>query len=402
MAYNRYYLGRNVLEETRNRINELISEFDGRVSVSISGGKDSTVLFYLTMEEMERRGHLPLPVVWLDQECEWQATVDTCAQMMEDPRVRPIWLQVPFRLQSSASLQQPYFDCWSEEKRDVWMREKHPLSIKENDFGTDRFHDLLNAANRTAYPDQRYVSLTGVRADESLTRQMSLLQTRVRNVGYARSWCRYKGGRDRKASKEWRAAPLHDWSTASVWRAIHDHGWPYNRIYDLQYNLGVSDLNQRISSLTHEHAIRSLFEVQELEPETWGKLVRRLPALQDTAHLVMKEMFRVNGLPRAFSSWVEYRDYLLEHLVQNAELRERMQGKFATVDRRFATAPNSVYMLLMRAEITAVLHNTPDFRGLDQAVVNADSLWGKLNRRPERRNGRTQRWKREQAVGDAA
>jgi len=36
-------------------------------------------------------------VMWIDQAAEWDATVRHCPELLNDPRVRPHWLQVPFR-----------------------------------------------------------------------------------------------------------------------------------------------------------------------------------------------------------------------------------------------------------------------------------------------------------------
>ena len=74
--------------------------FDGHddVIVSMSGGKDSTVLFRMALMVAQERGRLPLKVFWLDQEAEWQATVDYMQHIMELPEVTPYWYQIPFEL----------------------------------------------------------------------------------------------------------------------------------------------------------------------------------------------------------------------------------------------------------------------------------------------------------------
>ena len=69
------YLKDTVLEAARNRAARLFDEFDN-LYVAFSGGKDSTVTLNLALEEAERRGRLPLPVIFIDQEAEWQATID--------------------------------------------------------------------------------------------------------------------------------------------------------------------------------------------------------------------------------------------------------------------------------------------------------------------------------------
>ena len=70
--------------------------------------------------------------------------------------------------------------------------------------------------------------------------------------------------------------PIYYWSYTDVWKAIHDNGWKYNKLYDAQYRLGTPVPNMRVSNLHHETALQNIFYVQEVEPETYEKLTRRL------------------------------------------------------------------------------------------------------------------------------
>ena len=86
----------------------------------------------------------------------------------------------------------------------------------------------------------------------------------------------------------------------------------------------------RVSSLTHENAINDLFLIQELEPDTWDRLVDRLPGIHTAGHQDLFEMFRCpKDLPAAFGSWREYRDYLVEYLGRRqggCEVQEVIRG----------------------------------------------------------------------------
>ena len=35
--------------------------------------------------------------------------------------------------------------------------------------------------------------------------------------------------------------PIYDWTYLDVWKAIHDHGWSYNTVYDAMFRYGVPD-----------------------------------------------------------------------------------------------------------------------------------------------------------------
>ena len=96
------YLQNNVFDEALERLRMI---FDGHddVIVSMSGGKDSTVLFRMALMVAQERGRLPLKVFWLDQEAERQATVDYMQHIMELPEVTPYWYQIPFEFTNTLS-----------------------------------------------------------------------------------------------------------------------------------------------------------------------------------------------------------------------------------------------------------------------------------------------------------
>ena len=68
-----FYKENNVFDEALARI-RMLYDYHDDVIVSMSGGKDSTVLFHLALMVAKERNRLPVKVFWLDQEAEWQAT----------------------------------------------------------------------------------------------------------------------------------------------------------------------------------------------------------------------------------------------------------------------------------------------------------------------------------------
>jgi hypothetical protein len=137
------YLQNNVFDEALERLRMI---FDGHddVIVSMSGGKDSTVLFRMALMVAQERGRLPLKVFWLDQEAEWQATVDYMQHIMELPEVTPYWYQIPFEFTNTLSPEKNFISVWNPEDKAIWIHPQHPLSIKENPSSENRFHELVN------------------------------------------------------------------------------------------------------------------------------------------------------------------------------------------------------------------------------------------------------------------
>lgn len=301
----KYYLEQNVLEAARERIAFLFDDFE-HIVVGYSAGKDSTVVLELALEEARKRGRLPLPVMFLDQEAEWQATVDLAREVMSRPDVKPYWLQIPIKLFNATSAEADWLECWNPSEEDKWMRKKEPDAITENVYGTDRFAQMFTNFLKVHFPGERACYVSGVRTEESPTRMMGLThQATYKWV----TWCKRL-----TPGMHWTFYPIFDWSWTDVWKSILDHNWPYNKVYDYQYKYGVSVNDMRVSNVHHETAVKALFWLQEIEPDTYAKLTQRIAGI-DMAGKMGAANYFVRKLPYMFRDWRDYRDFLLEKLV---------------------------------------------------------------------------------------
>lgn len=369
----KFYKQTNVFEEALNRIRYLFDEFE-EVWVSYSGGKDSTVIYQLALQVAREKNRLPLKVMFLDQEAEYQATIDIVKTIMYHPDVDPYWIQVPIRLFNATSKESDWLDCWSEGRE--WMREKDPISYKENIWGSDRFHEFYERFFAKEANGKKHCSLTGVRAEENPNRFTGL-------TGAAT----YKGltwGKKNPYSKTTlKFHPIYDWSYLDIWKAIHENKWEYNKIYDHQYSYGVDVLNMRVSNLHHETAVKHLFMLQEIEPETYQKLTKRLGGV-DTAAKLGNDNYYIKKLPFMFKDWVEYRDYLLEHLIPEQVHRDSFKKQFAASEAKYAEAVGVERMA--RMHIRAILAN--DYHGTK--IANESARWRNIKKDYERRIEREQ------------
>ena len=295
---------KTVFTAALERVNYLFDEFPNIV-VGMSGGKDSTVVFELTMKVARERGRLPQAVFFLDQEAEWTATIDYVREVMRNPDVRPLWMQMPMHLDNAASFTTRFLRCWDPDEQANWIREKDPISIKENTYGTDRFGELFAAIFGKEFAGKSLAVLSGVRCEESPNRLMGLTEA----LTY--KWITW--GKKLNPG-HFTFYPIYDWSYTDVWHAIHSEGWKYNRIYNYQYRYGVPVNQMRVSNLHHETAVRSLFHLQEIDPNLYERLARRLPGV-DTAGK-FGEQFYAQKLPFMFRDWCEYRDFLIEKIVK--------------------------------------------------------------------------------------
>src|SRR5947209_3723156 len=97
----------DVLSLARRRVARLFDEFDA-VSVSFSGGKDSTVALNLTLEEAERRNRLPLDVFFYDEEALPPETVEYCERVARDSRLHFRWYALPVQHRNACSRIEPF------------------------------------------------------------------------------------------------------------------------------------------------------------------------------------------------------------------------------------------------------------------------------------------------------
>lgn len=360
------YTGEDVYTAALARIGWVFDNFPV-VRVSTSGGKDSTAILNLALAVAAQRGRLPLEVMFLDQEAEYATVIAHLRRVMADPRVKPLWYQVPIKMFNATSSRDPWLYAWDPAAESRWMRPREPGSIAQNTAGTDRFHEFFAGSLRHDYPDRPAAYLAGVRAEESPARMQAVTANET-----------YKGvtwGRvETKALDHYAFYPLYDWSYGDVWHAIEANQWPYCPIYDHLYRKGVPVTEMRVSNLHHETAVRTLYYLQEVEADTWDRLVARLGGIH-AAGTLGREAFVPKRLPPMFADWREYRDHLLETLVTDPAKRERMRRRFALGERQFM--PHALPQLI-RTHVAIVLTNDFEMTKLQSfEAANRKNAWGR-------------------------
>ncbi len=308
-----YNPGKNVVEAAQERISYIFDEFEN-IIVSVSGGKDSTVLAWMTLQEARRRNR-KIGIFFLDEEVVYQSTIEQIDWLMNlypENTIR-LWLQLSFRLTNATSFEEGQLICWEEGKHKIWMRPKVPYSIQHKpwDPATETIRDrnkgfgFYDAIENFQRSREHTAFLVGLRATESMNRFRAV----SKNPGYKDVyWCTKCGGEGSASFY-----PLYDWNFSDIWKYIYDNNIRYSRIYDYQYKKGMSIQEIRVSSLIHEKAFKSLVELPEFEPKTYDKLCKRIKGIQ-VGNLYGKDrkLLKCQSLPKNFKSWREYRDFLLE------------------------------------------------------------------------------------------
>lgn len=309
------YVNSTVLEASRERMSFIFDHVE-EIVVSISGGKDSTVLAHLALTEAHRRGRR-IGLFFLDEEVMYQSSVDQAEYLYSlfPDAVKRMWMQIPFNLTNATSLEEGQLVCWEPGKHQIWMRPKREDAIKakpwkqeietvacrEKGFGFyDAIDNFTACFNGAAF-------LVGLRAaGESPNRWRAVVKNPVTVGGQHIYWGSQKGANVA-------LYPLYDWNFHDVWRYIHDEGIRYSRIYDFQFRKGYPISQMRVSSLIHERAFKSICDLPEFEPRTYNRLVKRIKGIalaQETGKNA--KLFACRKLPKNFTSWIAYRDFLLE------------------------------------------------------------------------------------------
>jgi predicted phosphoadenosine phosphosulfate sulfurtransferase len=288
-----------------------------RIVVSVSSGKDSSVLYSLALAEACRRGR-EVEVFFLDQEAEYQSSIDIMEGMMFAEGVIPKWYQVPADMTNATSHDEYFLHAWEEGVE--WMRDKHPMSIHSiSEPYPPRFYKFFPWQEERASEPTAF--LVGLRSKESLTRFRAV----TKNAGYRSvSW-----STKTKNPLAWRFYPIYDWTFGDVWKYIRDEGIAYNRVYDWMFaKRGVNMSSMRVSNLIHEKSFYALADLQEFEPDTYDRLVKRLGGVHCAALYAKDEfVFNTSALPKRFDTWREYRDYLVE--TTPIDKVERYRKRFA-------------------------------------------------------------------------
>lgn len=301
MSLSKEFSDKNVLELARERMRTVFDRFE-HVSVSFSGGKDSTVVLQLALEEAERRGRLPLEVVHFDEEAIHPPTIEYVERVSNDPRLNFHWYCLPVRHRNACSRKQPYWYCWNPKEKDIWVRplpEKAITYLKGFKAGMD-----VPTACTLFYPEVKTskIQLLGIRTEESLRRYRAVTN-RVED-----NWLSLRSG----AGGFYRGYPIYDWSSLDVWLPISMFGWDYNRTYDILNMYGFTPLQQRVCPPYGEEPLRGLHLYKACFPKMWEKMLNRVPGAHAAAMYGNSDIYGVRlDEPPEGQTWREYLEIIL-------------------------------------------------------------------------------------------
>lgn len=267
------FLGTSVLDAARSRIEFIFDEFP-KIYVSFSGGKDSTAMLHLIMEEAIKRKR-KVAILFIDWECQFQLTIDHIKEMFELYRehIDLYWIQLPMTTWNGCSMYEPEWTAWDEKKKDLWIREKDKDAIR-NSKDLPFYYEGMTFEEFTPLFAEWYgngelcANFVGLRAQESLNRFRTIAREKEKFKGMP--WT------TNVTSKVWSAYPLYDWRTEDDWTYFSKFQKSYNKLYDRMHQGGMSINKMRIDEPFGDTQRQSLWLYSVVEPQTWAKMVSRV------------------------------------------------------------------------------------------------------------------------------
>ena len=288
------YRDADVLTAARKRISLVFDKFE-RFYVAFSGGKDSSVLFHLVMQEAIQR-HKVVGVMLIDFEAQYAETIAHANEMFDLYRdhIDLHWICMPMLLRNAVTNYEPRWTCWEEEKKDLWIREKPEECKTENDYPFAlpemEFEEFITLFGEWYGQGEKTAAFIGIRADESLHRYCAVATWEKRGLTFdGHRWT------TKTVADTYNIYPIYDWRTEDVWRFHAKHPTlPHNAIYDKMHLAGVPISQQRLCQPFGDDQRRGLWLYHILEPQTWFKLVARVNGANAGATYV-KERGNITG-----------------------------------------------------------------------------------------------------------
>jgi predicted phosphoadenosine phosphosulfate sulfurtransferase len=275
MSTDKVMLGINVYQAAINRIKYVFDNFP-MIYLSFSGGKDSTVMLHLVMDEAIKRGK-KIGVLFVDLEGQYKLTINhiqTCYDMYAE-NIDPYWVALPLNLRNAVSQYQPQWVCWEKGKEESWIRTPPGIAITDSKYFTFfkpgmEFEEFVPEFGKWYGKGKLTACFVGIRTDESLNRWRTIKSQRkqtIDNHGWT-TWC---------GNGLYNIYPIYDWKTKDLWIwQGQNKDKPYNKLYDRMYQAGLTLHQMRICQPYGDDQRKGLWLFHIIEPETWGRVVARV------------------------------------------------------------------------------------------------------------------------------
>ena len=330
MSSLKRYKTDNVLEAAQKRVRYVFDHFE-RIYVSFSGGKDSTVMMHLVLQEARRRDR-KVGVLIIDLEAQYSMTIAHLEWMVDHYRdcIDLHWVCLPLLLRNAVTNYEPRWVCWEPGKEAIWVRQRPACAIGDPAFypffePEMEFEEFMVLFGLWYGRESDACGFVGIRCDESLNRFRTIASKTKETHGGKRFTTKVEDGL-------YNCYPLYDWRTEDIWR--YHARYPEakaNEVYEAMFKAGVPISQQRLCQPYGDDQRKGLWLYHILEPDTWFKLIARVNGANSGA-IYVEETGNVMGYGKiskpADHTWHSFCNLLLESLPKKT--RDHYIGKFKT------------------------------------------------------------------------
>lgn len=306
-------LDMDVYTAAKKRIEWTFDNFK-KICVSFSGGKDSTVMTHMVMEEAIKRGR-KVALLFIDWEIQYKMTIDHVKHMFElyKDHIDPYWVALPLLTDNACSQFEPEWICWDKDKKESWVRQPDEMSITDEAFFPFwyykiTFEEFVPKFGEWYGDGERTACFVGIRTRESLNRYRALTNQH-KNVFADKLFTTCV------TDQVYNVYPIYDWRAEDDWTYLGKFKKCYNELYDQFYKAGLTLHHMRVDEPFGDTTRRSLWLYQILEPQTWAKMVFRVNGANN-GNIYANERGNVLGngkikLPPNHT-WESFSKYLLD------------------------------------------------------------------------------------------
>lgn len=288
------YQGKNVLDASKERVLHAFDNFE-KIYISFSGGKDSTVMTHLVLDEAIKRNR-KVGLLIMDLEAQYADTIKHLEEIIEiyKDNIDLHWVCAEFLLRNAVTNYEPRWVCWDKSKKDVWVRQKpeQQADLSQYDFYQPKmeFEEFMVLFGQwySGYGEHLTAGFIGIRADESLHRYRAIVS---RKDGLMFDDKQYT---TRISKNLFNVYPIYDWKTEDIWVYIGKSQLNHNKVYDKMTKAGVKLSDQRLCQPFGDDQRKGLWLYHILEPETWYKLIARVNGV-NSGSLYIQERGNMTG-----------------------------------------------------------------------------------------------------------
>jgi len=317
----------NVYEEAVKRTEYIFDTFE-RVYLSLSAGKDSTVMLHIAADVARQKGK-KFGVMIVDLEGQYELTIEHMNELVKEYEdvMELYWICLPIHLRNAVSVYSPFWKCWDKEAKDAWIRELPEQAITDESYfpffkdGME-FEEFVPLFGEWYSQGKTTACMVGIRTQESLNRWRTIASTKKEKYDDIQ-WT------TKVTDSVYNVYPIYDWTTEDIWTY---HGKNpdkrLNELYNYMYKAGVPLKDQRICQPYGDDQRRGLWLFHLIEPHTWSKVVARVNGANGGA-LYIQEKGNINGQNKVTKpeghTWKSFCDLLIESMPP--QTREHYKNK---------------------------------------------------------------------------